>query len=73
MGPDAATVGAVRRGWTLLGIPFLIYLSLLLAEYAVRGLVVAPGSWPLALVAGWVAKWCMAPGFGLVILLLLLP
>jgi hypothetical protein len=59
-------------GWTLLGIPFLLYLGLLLAEYAVRGLVVAPGSLPLALVAGWVSKWSMIPGLGLLLLLLLL-
>jgi hypothetical protein len=58
-------------GWILLGIPFLLYLGLLLAEYAVRGLVVAPGSLPLALAAGWISKWSMVPGLGLLLLLLL--
>jgi hypothetical protein len=58
-------------GWILLGIPFLLYLTLLLSEYAVRGLVVAPGSLPLALAAGWVAKWSAVPALGLLLLLLL--
>jgi hypothetical protein len=58
-------------GWILLGIPFLLYLGLLLAEYGVRGLVVAPGSLPLALAAGWISKWSMIPGLGLLLLLLL--
>jgi hypothetical protein len=59
-------------GWILLGIPFLLYLGLLLSEYTVRGLVTAPGSLPLALVAGWVSKWCLVPVIGLLLLLLLL-
>jgi hypothetical protein len=58
-------------GWILLGIPFLIYLGLLLAEYAVRGLIITPGSLPLALAAGWISKWSMVPAIGLVLLLLL--
>ena len=58
-------------GWILLGIPFLLYLTLFLAEYAVRGLVVAPGSLPLALTAGWIAKWSIVPALALVLALLL--
>ncbi len=59
-------------GWVLLGIPAVVYGSLFLSEYAVRGLVVAPGSLPLALWAGWLAKWSFVPMVGLVLATVLL-
>jgi hypothetical protein len=59
-------------GWVLLGIPGVVYASLFLAEYAVRGLVVAPGSLPLAVWAGWVGKWLFVLGIGLVLGLVML-
>lgn len=59
-------------GWVALALPATVYTSLFLAEYAVRGLVVAPGSLPLALWAGWVGKWLFVPALGLVLTLVLL-
>jgi hypothetical protein len=58
-------------GWILVAIPLSLYVGMLLTEYAVRGLVVAPGSLPFALAAGWVAKWSAVPSLGLVVALLL--
>jgi hypothetical protein len=59
-------------GWILLGIPTLTYVTLFLAEYAVRGLVVQPGSLPFALTVGWVSKWSFVPVVGLLLWLVLL-
>jgi hypothetical protein len=58
-------------GWLLLGIPLVTYTSLFLEQYAVRGLVVRPGSLPLAIAAGWVSSWLFVFALGAVMALML--
>jgi signal transduction histidine kinase len=54
-------------GW-LFGAIGIILLSTSVAQlYAVRGLIVQPGSLPAASVAGWLGSWFWGPGVGLTV------
>jgi signal transduction histidine kinase len=60
-----AVIGAVattrnragRLGWALLGTALAAALTLFCEEYAIMGLVAAPGSLPLAQLAAWGERW----------------
>ena len=58
-----------RIGWMLLAIGFFYALTQFSAAYAVYGLVVAPGSLPLADVMAWLSDLIWAPAYMLLILL----
>jgi signal transduction histidine kinase len=65
---------ASRLGWTLLGTSLAAALTLLCEEYAIQGLVAAPGSLPLAEGAAWTQRWSFdLLLLGLVLGLLLFP
>jgi signal transduction histidine kinase len=60
-----AVIGAVattrnragRLGWALLGTALAAALTLFAEEYAILGLVAAPGSLPMAEASAWVQRW----------------
>ncbi|MDQ6792239.1 MAG: histidine kinase [Candidatus Dormibacteraeota bacterium] len=65
---------ASRLGWALLGTALAAALTLLCEEYAIQGLVAAPGSLPLAEPAAWTQRWSFdLLLLGLVLGLLLFP
>ena len=65
---------ASRLGWALLGTALAAALTLLCEEYAIQGLVAAPGSLPLAEAAAWTQRWSFdLLVLGLVLGLLLFP
>jgi signal transduction histidine kinase len=65
---------ASRLGWALLGTALAAAMTLLCEEYAIQGLVAAPGSLPLAEAAAWTQRWSFdLLILGLVLGLLLFP
>ena len=59
-------------GWISCGIGLFQLSSGASFEYALRSLIVDPGSLPGGDVAAWVSSWTWAPGLGLVALMMLL-
>ena len=59
-------------GWTACGIGFLQILSGGANEYAVRALLIEPGTLPAGPEAAWLSAWTWIPGFALVAFLMLL-
>jgi hypothetical protein len=70
--PIAGWVIASRRpgnamGWIFLGVALSQALDTFAGQYALVGLVVAPGSLPAADLMSWVETWAWAPGFVLLL------
>ena len=59
-------------GWIACGMGFLVVLAGATYEYAVRALVVDPGSLPFGPEAAWFSSWLWAPGIALMAFLMLL-
>jgi signal transduction histidine kinase len=59
-------------GWCWSGVALLFALTLFAQEYAVHGLVVAPGTLPAAVVAAWLQSWLVNVLIGGVVLSLLI-
>ena len=59
-------------GWIACGIGLIVVSSGASHEYAVRALLVDPGSLPGGALASWLSAWTWAPGLALVALLMLL-
>jgi hypothetical protein len=59
-------------GWIACGIGLIVVLSGASHEYAVRALLIDPGSLPGGPLASWLSAWTWAPGLALVALLMLL-
>lgn len=56
-------------GWVFLAIALSQAIDVFAVTYAYYGLIVAPGSLPLAAELSWVAVWAWAPGFTLLVTL----
>jgi hypothetical protein len=59
-------------GWLFCVTGLLWGASFFVAEYAIRGLLAAPGSLPFGEAAAWIYSWLWVPNFGLLIFLVLL-
>jgi len=58
-----------RIGWVFLAIGVSQAVDVFASAYSTVGLIVAPGSLPLAAELSWVAVWAWAPGFTLLVTL----
>ena len=63
----ASRVSANAVGWLFLAIALILLATSDAQLYAVRGLLVSPGSLPFARVAGWLGSWLWGPGVGLTV------
>lgn len=63
----ASRVPRNATGWFLLLGALLFSADLAVEQYAVRGLLIVPGSLPLATAAGWLSAWLWIPGNALIL------
>ena len=63
----ASRVRANVVGWLFLAIALTLLITADVQLYAIRGILVAPGSLPFSRLAGWLGSWLWGPGVALTV------